>query len=74
MIAFGLIRVGLGKEGNRLCKRITAAQVAADLGRVSGAGMCSRKSHGTQPGVLINSFLVKVAISTDNFISRNCRT
>ena len=53
MIVFGLIRVRLGEEGNRLLKHITLTHVAADLSRYSAARMRSRKSLGTRPGVLI---------------------
>ncbi len=57
VIALGLIRICLGKGCNRLFKQITAAQVAADLGRVSAAGMRSRKGHGTPAGIQIEFFL-----------------
>jgi hypothetical protein len=56
VIALGLIRVGLGEKGNCLCKEITAAQVSADLGRVSAASVRSRKGHGTPLSVLIELF------------------
>src|SRR5438034_7798026 len=57
VIALGLIRICLGKGCNRLFKQITAAQVAADLGRVSAAGMRSRKGYGTPAGIQIEFFL-----------------
>src|SRR3974390_790674 len=57
MIAFGLIRIRLGEEGNRLLKHITVTHVAADLSRYSTARMRSCKSLGTRPGVLIELFL-----------------
>jgi hypothetical protein len=57
MIAFSLICVHLSEEGNCLCKQITAAQVATDLGRVAAARVRSCKGHGTQPGVGIELFL-----------------
>src|SRR6266849_9904183 len=37
MVAFGLVRIGLGEVSDGLVERILASQVAADLCRVTGA-------------------------------------
>src|SRR5205823_6934110 len=48
VITLGLIRIYLGERGNRLCKCIAISQVAADHGRVTTAGMRTRKAQSTQ--------------------------
>jgi hypothetical protein len=47
VIAFGLVGLRLGKVGHSLIEYIAAAQVAADLCGVTGAGMRARKGCPT---------------------------
>src|SRR6266516_917405 len=47
MVAFGLVRIRLGKRGNGTVERIPVTQVAADLCRVAGARVRARQGCRT---------------------------
>ncbi len=51
MVAFGLVRIHLGKRGNGLVEHIPVTQVAANLCRVAGAR--TRASPGRARGYFI---------------------